>query len=168
MKNKALDYFIYVLCGVLMAIPFSFADFWFLSWIAFVPVLFLEYTRERNVKHPLLSSYRYGMAFFYPYGIMTFYWFTELYPLDFAGLSKGGALCVVLLGTLGLSLLQAVFWSFMFVFMDLFIRNLHAFKNNFLMCIIPGLLWVVFEWLHAQTWAGVPWESFHLDKPGSQ
>ena len=160
--KKSVEYLIYAICGALMALPYPVGSLWFVAWIAFIPVIVLEYKRERNTKHPLLTAYRHGMAFFYPYGIVTLYWFAELYPLDFAGLTKGAALCVVILGIFGLSLLQAIFWSFMFVVNDLLIRKCRLVSSKALSIFVPAFLWVVFEWMQAQTWAGVPWGKLAL------
>lgn len=160
--RRRFEYLIYALCGVCMALPYTFTALWTLAWIAFVPVLCLEFSRVGFGKHPLRKAYARGMAFFYPYGIMTFYWFTELYPLEFTGMSKPSALCVVLLGCLGLSLLQALVWAFMFVVLDLANRKLKIFENITVKILFPSLLWVVFEWIQAQTWAGVPWGKIAL------
>lgn len=160
--RRKLEYLIYALCGVCMALPYTFPFLWSLSWVSFVPVLVLEFSRNEHFKHPLWKAYFRGLSFFYPYGIMTFYWFTELYPLEFTGMSKGSALCVVLLGCLGLSLLQALVWSFSFVCFDIAHRKLKIFNHSVIRVLFPALLWVVFEWIQAQTWAGVPWGKIAL------
>ncbi len=96
MRRSGFEYLIYAVCGALLALPFTFPKLWIIAWIAPVPMLFIEAKRDRAMRHSLLGAYRRGLAFFYPYGIMTFYWFSELYPLEFTGMGKGAALCVVL------------------------------------------------------------------------
>lgn len=85
---------------------------------------------------------------------MTFYWFCELYPLEFTGMSKPYAFCVVLLGVFGLSLLQAVVWAFMFVAFKFASYKFGVFEKKILRSVFPAFIWVIFEWTQAQTWAG--------------
>ncbi len=162
MRRSGFEYLIYAVCGALLALPFTFPKLWIIAWIAPVPMLFIEAKRDRAMRHSLLGAYRRGLAFFYPYGIMTFYWFSELYPLEFTGMGKGAALCVVLLGMFGLSLLQALVWAFFFVVGDILIRRIFSENGRKYAILLYPFIWVIFEWVQAQTWAGVPWGKLAL------
>ena len=162
MRRSGFEYLIYAVCGALLALPFTFPKLWIIAWLAPVPMLFIEAKRDRTMRHPLLGAYRRGLAFFYPYGIMTFYWFSELYPLEFTGMGKGAALCVVLLGMFGLSLLQALVWAFFFVVGDLLMRRIFSENKRKYAILLYPFIWVLFEWIQAQTWAGVPWGKLAL------
>lgn len=153
-------YLIYALCGIIMALPYSYDFLWPFAWLAFIPVLFLEFSLDYNVKHKYLYAYRRGFSFFYPYSVMIFYWFKELYPMEFTGMSHGAALCVVLLGIFGLSLIQTFVWAFYMVF----ITALRSAKQRWLFIdiIFPALLWPALEWIQTLTWLGVPWGKLAL------
>ena len=141
-------------CGALCALPAVIGNLWVLGWIAFVPVAVCEYLRNRDEKRPYFKAWRRGFSFIYAYGLVTFYWFIELYPLDFAGFTPGAALGVVLLAWLGIPLLQCLTGSFIIVFLCYFVRR----KANLLLYPLAcASIWTVCEWTHTLTWAGVPW-----------
>ena len=159
--KRRLIYPLYAVCGVLAALPYAINSLWFLSWIALVPVLAAEFSGPHDAKRPYLFAYRRGFFFFYPYGIAVFFWFFEMYPLDFTGMSRPAALCVVLLGTLGLPLLQVVVWAFFFVATTFVRRRLSPSSGVWTILLSPAV-WVALEWAQAQTWAGVPWGKLAL------
>ena len=154
MKNKLLTVLLYLSCGALCALPAVIGELWILGWIGFVPILICEYVRKADEKRPYFKAWKRGFLFFYAYGLVTFYWFIELYPLDFAGFTPAAALGVVLLAWLGIPLLQCLTSSFVTVLLCFFARKRAPLG---LYPIFSGLVWVVHEWMHTQTWAGVPW-----------
>ena len=81
-------FLLYALCGILTALPMVFPPLWILSWIAPAPVFAVSFLAPPVKKHPLRRAYGRGLSFFYCWGLVVFYWFMELYPLDFAGLDK--------------------------------------------------------------------------------
>lgn len=156
---KKLRYLIYPLCGFLCALPAILGKLWFLAWIMLAPILFMERTRENREKHPVIKSFLRGFAFYYAYSLTTFYWFVELYPLEFAGLTPAAALAVVIAAWFGLPILQAVPFAFFCVMVNLYCRKT---KDITLYPIYCASLWVVFEWIQTLTWAGVPWGKLAL------
>lgn len=159
--NGKLRYPIYALCGLLMALPYCINSLWVLAWLAFIPVLILEFSFDNRYKHSYLSAYRRGFSFFYPYGIVVFIWFFEMYPLDFTGMTRGAALCVVILGVFGLSLLQTVVWAFFFVIIHFVRSRLNQSADVLCLFTVP-FVWVALEWMQNLTWAGVPWGKLAL------
>ena len=154
MRKSLLTYLLYAVCGTLCAVPYIWSKLWIFSWIAFVPVLICEYVRGNDVKHPYIKAWLRGFCFFYAYGLILFNWFTELYPLDFAGFDPISALAVVLLAWLGIPLLQSLTASFIVVMLCFFKR-----KNAKLVIypLFAACLWVINEWVHTLTWLGLPW-----------
>lgn len=154
--RKRLNAVIYAASGFALALPFLSDKLTLVAWLAGSVVFFLELTQTENEKHPLLSAYLRGLLFFYCYGLAVFYWFTELYPLDFAGFSRGAALAVVLLAWLGLPLLQGAFSALMFPLL-LYIKKVTKNKLLPLYPLAVASLWIIFEYAQTLTWAGVPW-----------
>lgn len=160
--KRPLLYFVYALCGVLMALPYSVETLWPVAWIAFVPVLVIELSSEKISAHTYLYAARRGFCFFYPYAVLTWFWFFEMYPLEFTGLSRAGAMCVVLLGVLGLPLLQVAAWILFFQILTFVRMNLHDKFPAWVMVFLIPSVWVGLEWLQTKTWAGVPWSKLAL------
>ena len=159
--KRYLIYLIYAVCGVLTALPYVIGELWFLAWIAFIPVLVVEFSEEHDAKRPYFFAYRRGFFFFYPYGITVFFWFFEMYPLDFTGMTRPAALCVVLLGMFGLPLLQVTVWALFFGVTTFVRRRLPPRVSPAAVFLTPAV-WIALEWVQTQTWAGVPWGKLAL------
>ena len=158
MKNKKLCVALLAVSAFLTGLTLVFPAVGFLEWLTLVPVcLFLfRFASDEGVR--LRTLYRWGCLFFYCYYLTTFHWFLNLYPLDFVdGMTKGGALAVVLVAWLGLSLLQTLFGGLLFVLCGVIFRT--HFVRDFLLLrpFVLGLLWAVYEWTQTLGWWGVPW-----------
>ncbi|MBP5289667.1 MAG: apolipoprotein N-acyltransferase [Clostridia bacterium] len=88
--------------ALLSALPYSVPSLFFLSWFSLVP-FFLALTRDYN---RFRSNLWLGFLFGFSYHLFTYWWFYTLYPMDFAGVSEGVSLLIVLLGWAGISLLH--------------------------------------------------------------
>jgi apolipoprotein N-acyltransferase len=159
-------FLLYALCGMLAALPMVFPPLWILSWIAPVPVLAVSFFIPPAGKHALRRAYGRGLAFFYCWGLIVFYWFVELYPLDFAGLDKWGSLAVILVAWFGLPLLQGVFSAFVFLFIHILSVKFKTRGRSLILSLGAASLWIFFEWLQTLTWAGVPWGKLALTQTG--
>jgi len=162
-------FFLYALCGCLTALPMVFSNLWILSWIAPVFLFAAAFFAPAPAKHPLRRAWCRGLAFFYCYGLVVFYWFVELYPLDFAGLDQWGALAVILVAWLGLPLLQGVFSAFLFLLLHLLREKCVKSQFRATPIVLPlcaASLWILFEWIQTLTWAGVPWGKLALTQCG--
>ena len=159
-------FLLYALCGILAALPMVFPPFWILSWIAPTPVFIASFFARPTGEHPLRRAYGRGLAFFYCWGLIVFYWFIELYPLDFAGLDKWGSLAVILVAWFGLPLLQGVFSAFVFLFIHILSAKFRARGRSLILSLGAASLWILFEWLQTLTWAGVPWGKLALTQTG--
>ncbi len=163
MRKSITTYLLYSLCGALCAIPYVFQKLWLFSWVFFVPILVFEYINEKEHKHPYWNAWKRGFSFFYAYGLVLFYWFVELYPLDFAGFTPLAALAVVVLAWFGLPALQAAVSAFVIVFLCFFRKKL---TKPFLYPLLAACLWVISEWAHTLTWLGLPWGRLAIGQIG--
>lgn len=142
--------------GMIVALPLVFDRLFFVGWVSFLLPAYIEYTVPDSVNLKR-HAYLRGFSFFMGFGIVLFSWFTELYPLDFTGLSRGGAAAVVAAGWFGLSALQASVKSFMFVILGIVSRRTGIRRSPAAFSGAFACLFVMFEWIEHQTWAGVPW-----------
>ena len=154
----ALRFLLLALGGILTGLTLVFPEIGFAEWITLVPVAVVVLVRASDEKIRLRSLYLDGLTFFYAFFLTCFHWFVYLYPLDFVeGMTKGGALAVILVGWLGLSLLQAVLSSFAFVFIGLVFRSRLCVKFTFIKVFAAAGIWAIFEWSQTIGWWGVPW-----------
>ncbi len=158
-------FFLYALCGSLLALPSLIPSLWPLGWVAAVPVLCCELFSQR-LSGSYLAAYGRGMSFFWFFGLLTFYWFWQLYPLDFLGFDKTSALFVVLLATLGIPLLQGLSSSLVFVFIAFAKKRGLFSKAPLLGSAFVAALFSLAEYLHTLTWAGVPWGRLAIGQTG--
>lgn len=137
---------IYLLClisGILSSLPFLF-DFLFpLSWFALTP-LFCVFIKKK-------SLYRYGLMWGFGFYGVLYYWFTSLYPMDFAGFDNSQSIAVIAVAWIGLTLLQSVSTAFIAPLFRLIKGN-----RVWLYPLSLAGLWTLLEWVQTQTWLGVP------------
>ncbi len=157
-ERKFMRYLLLLAGGLLTGLTLIFPDVGFLEWLTLVPVgiFLLEVASDSSVR--LRRLYGYGLFFFYCFYLTTFHWFVNLYPLDFIdGMTRGGALAVVLVSWLGLSLLQALMGGVSFVVIGVLFRGRFAVRYPVLRPILAAGVWAVYEWTQTLGWWGVPW-----------
>ena len=158
---------VYLLSGLLLALPMLFSAMAPVAWIALAPVYYLEYKRAADGRRGgYLRALGRGLLLFYGYGLVTFYWLTELYPLDFIGLSGAGSVAVIAAGWLGLPLLQGVVAACQFVVLRFLLRVCRLREHVWLLAPAAASLWCLFEFLQTLTWAGVPWGKLAMGQAG--
>ena len=158
-KGGILTFIICVMCGALCALPAIFNDLWILGWLAYIPVIIIEYLRAEDWDSPYRKAWTRGLAFFGAYGLVMFSWLWELYPMDFAGFSPLASIGVIILAWIGIPLLQAVLSAFNVVFLA-FMRKKRA--KLWLYPISAAFVWIFLEWTQTLTWAGIPWGKLAL------
>ena len=147
-----------VLSGLLTGLTLVFTKLGFLEWITMIPtgIVLLVRASDREVR--LRSLYSDGFLFFYSYYLVCYHWFVNLYPLEFIdGMTKGGALAVVILAWFGLSLLQALMGGCVFLLAGLLFRCDLPQRFPLLRVFVGAGLWAAFEWSQTIGWWGVPW-----------
>ncbi len=158
MKNKKLCFALLAVSAFLTGLTLVFPVLGFLEWLTLVPACLFLFRFASDEEIRLRTLYAWGCAFFYCYYLTVFHWFLNLYPLDFVdGMTKGGALAVVLVAWLGLSLLQTLFGGLLFVLCGVMFRTRFARRLSLLRPILLALLWAVYEWTQTLGWWGVPW-----------
>jgi apolipoprotein N-acyltransferase len=147
-----------VFSGLLTGLTLVFPKLGFLEWITMIPVGILLIVRASDKNLKLRSLYADGFLFFYSYYLVCYHWFVNLYPLEFIdGMTKSGALAVVIFAWFGLSLLQALMGGCVFVLAGLLFRCDLCERFMILRVFVGAGLWAAFEWSQTIGWWGVPW-----------
>lgn len=148
--------------GVLAALSLIFPAIGFLQWVTMVPALYYVFYRIQREKMRLRRLYGLGFLYFYPFYLVNWHWFVDLYPMEFAGVSKGTAILLIIICWFGLSLLQTIFSALVFPVLGGLYRT-RFFKNRaFLLPFLGASAYTVAEWSQTLTWAGVPWARLAL------
>ena len=144
--------------GLLTGLTVAFPKIGLLQWLTLIPatLFLLECGADKKIR--LSAMYGYGLYFFMSFYIVVFHWFVNLYPLEFIdGMTKGGALCVVLFASVGLSFFQAVQGGLVFVITACLFRFGLGAKYKLLRPFCIAAIWAVYEWTQTIGWWGVPW-----------
>ena len=163
-KGSIFTFLIYMVCGALCALPAIFNDWWILGWLAYTPVIAIEYLRTEDWENPYRKAWLRGLVFFGSYGLVMFSWLWELYPMDFAGFSPLASIGIIILAWLGIPLFQAVFSAFNIVCLA-FMRKKRA--KLWLYPISAAFVWIFLEWTQTLTWAGIPWGKLAIGQVGA-
>lgn len=150
-------FLILILSGLVTALPFIIPKLGFLQWVSMIPAIIILYISADIEKTKCGKLYLYGVLYFWSFYAVVFHWFLYMYPMEFAGLSKGAALFVVIFAMFGLSLLQALMSGIIFYVFAKIIRCTLVMSHKTLMPIIFACLYVVAEWWQTVGWWGVPW-----------
>ena len=150
-------YKIALLCisGLLTALTVVFPTIGFLEWMTLTPAAVSLICIADDKKIRLRRVYLYGGAFFMSYYLVIYHWFLYMYPLSFMEVPKGVAILVVTVAWIGLSLIQTLSSSLIFLVFALIFRSLE--KLRILAPFFAAALWTVIEWSQTIGWWGVPW-----------
>lgn len=151
-----------IISGLLTSLTLIITEIGFLQWISLIPMALVLMRAAENSEKKLRRLYGMGVLFFLAYYAVSFHWFFYMYPLDFAGLSNGVSLAVVLLACLGLGLLQAVQSALLFLVYGLVARSSTIKNHKIIAPFLAASLWVIFEWWQTIGWWGVPWARMPL------
>jgi len=156
--DKKIRYVLLLLGGVLTGLTLVIPQIGFIEWVTLIPVGVVLLRRASDKSIRLRSLYLDGLVFFYSFYLTCFHWFTYLYPLDFVdGMTKGGALAVVIVAWFGLSLLQALLSACFFILAGGVFRSRLCQRFGLLKPFMSGAVWAVCEWSQTIGWWGVPW-----------
>lgn len=157
-QSKPRRFLCLLVSALFTGLTLVFPKLGFLEWISLIPVgiFLLSYASKPEVR--LRHFYGYGLVFFWSFYLVVFHWFINLYPLDFIdGMTKGGALAVVLVSWWGLSLLQALMGGTVFIFAALLLRTRLSARYPLIRPFLIAALWAFYEWTQTIGWWGVPW-----------
>lgn len=156
--NKKYVFPFLMLGAALTALTLIFPQFGFLEWGTMIPLFIGAYRLCGSSRFSVKKTYWYGFLAIYFYYFITYHWFIALYPLDFVGLDNASSLAVVIVGWLGLSLLQALPGGLVFLLFRLLHTKTRVFvRFPLLRPVVFSALWVIFEWSSTLSWTGVPW-----------
>lgn len=150
------------LSAVLMALCLLFPRIGALQWIVMVPMLFYLFDKNEREAISIKKAYGLGFLYFYAFYLVIWHWFVELYPMEFAGVTKGEAIVLIAICWLGLSLLQTVFSALIFPVFVALSRTRMLKKLPALLPFLFASVYTVSEWSQTLTWAGVPWARLAL------
>lgn len=148
--------------AILMALCLLFPKIGALQWIALVPTLLYLFGRSERERISLKKAYGLGFLYFYVFYLVIWHWFVDLYPMEFAGVTKAEAIVLIAICWLGLSLLQTVFSSLIFPVFVALSRTRMLKKLPILLPFLFASVYTVSEWSQTLTWAGVPWARLAL------
>ncbi len=144
-----------VLSGVFMTFPTVTGAV--LEWVALVPALCACLSYSLNDEFKYRHVYWGGFLFFMTEYAVCYHWFWSMFPLEFTGMGKGAALCVVLLGWLGLSALASLAGSFSVLLFFFIYKKLQLSKRPVTASALGAAFYAIFEWVETLGWTGVPW-----------
>ena len=101
-----------IVSAILSALPLTFSQLFFISWVSFIPLFYIVINRSSDKFRFALGR---GFLFGFIYHLCIYYWFLWFYPLDFAGLSGGASVAVVLLAVVGISAVHGALWCIPFI-----------------------------------------------------
>ena len=148
---------ILLISGAATALPLIFNNLFLISWMSMIPLFWVCYRKG--------PRFRWFMMFGAGYFGLSYHWFTEMYPLDFAGFGKFTGAVAVAVCWIGLALLQTLWISLAAPLM----RLCAPLKNKCGRWIYPfyaAAVWTFIEWTMTKTWLGVPFSRLALTQSG--
>lgn len=143
LREKISEYFFPVVSGILLALSFPSTGFFFLAWVAFVPLMAGLWTR--SPRQAFSAGYIFGLIYFFG----TLYWIYHSIN-HFGGVPFIASLSIVIMLCCYLGLYPALFCL-------LFIQMIRKTKLPAL--FIAPVLWVVLEFIRSYALTGFPWSS---------
>ena len=151
-----------VLCALCLVVP----ALGFLEWIALLPALLYLFPHIERGELRFWKLYRLGFLYFYIFYLIVWHWFIDLYPMEFAGISKGAAIGLIAICWFGLSLVQTLFSALILPVFGAFARMRLLRAKPILLPFLFASVYTVSEWSQTLTWAGVPWARLALGQTG--
>ena len=148
--------------GALTACTLIFSSLGFLQWLSMAPALIYLFYRLERGDYRLHRLYGLGFLYFYPFYLVNWHWFIDLYPMEFAGITEGAALALIAICWFGMSLLQTIFSALMFPVVGGLLRVRFFVDRKYLLPFLFASVYTVSEWSQTLTWAGVPWARLAL------
>ena len=148
--------------AVLSALCLLYPGIGFIGWLAMVPALYFLFSRIERSDLRYRRAYGMGFLYFYVFYLVVWHWFVDLYPMEFAGVTKGEAILLIAICWLGLSLLQALLSALALPVLLLLSRTRLLKKRPALLPLLFASVYTVAEWAQTLTWAGVPWARLAL------
>lgn len=143
--------------AVLCALCLIYPAIGFIQWFSMIPALYYLFSRVEKAGMRLRRAYGLGFLYFYSFYLVIWHWFTDLYPMEFAGVTKGEAILLIAICWFGLSLLQALLSALTLPVLLLLSRVRLLKRYPVLLPFLFASVYTVAEWAQTISWAGVPW-----------
>ncbi len=153
-----MTYLIFLISGLVAALPFLFSPLWAVEWVALIPLFALA----PRVKKRYLHGFLFSMGFYLP----LYYWFIKLYPMDFVGFTPVQGGITVCLCWFGLSALQASEMAFIPMIYARICSKKQGFSSIARNAVLAASCFTSFEYLQSLGWHGVPWGRLALTQIG--
>ncbi len=158
LKTARYRFLFLLMSGVLMGLTLIFPGaLGALQWIAFIPAILALHSIVTDERTTAAKAYFYGFFFFMTLYVVCYHWFWSMYPLEFTGMSRFYAFCVILLASFGLPVLASVAGGFTFVAVLLASRVKSWKHYPVLPFVIFAFAYTFFDWTQTLTFMGVPW-----------
>lgn len=150
------------LSSLLMGLCLLLPQIGMLQWLALLPALYYLFGNEEREPMRMRRAYGLGFLYFGVFYLVVWHWFVRLYPMEFAGISKGEAIVLIAICWIGLSLLQTLLSALAFPTFILLCRHRFIKKYPLLKPFLFASVYTVAEWAQTLTWAGVPFARLSL------
>lgn len=154
---KKYRFVLLCISGLLTALTVAFPKVGALEWITLIPaaLVLISCAEDRQIR--LRSIYGYGAVFFMSFYLVIYHWFLYMYPLEFMEVEKSVAVLVVVVAWIGLSIVQTVTSSLIFLVFAFVLRSRVFEKFKICAPFFAAALWATIEWSQTIGWWGVPW-----------
>lgn len=166
LKKRGYRFLFLAVSGFLSGLTTCYTQLGILQWISVVPGVLVALSLADDEKNRLRSAYSYGLFFYTTYFVAVWHWFAVMYPLEFAGLDEITSIAVIAIAIIGLPLLQASTFAFVFVLFVKIRRGRVVSRFPIFAPVVFALLWAIFEWTQTLFWFGVPWGRLPLGQTG--
>lgn len=146
-NKKGVKYLLAFISGIFTSIPMLVPELFFIAWISLIPLFYAIFFTNRSFFENIKMFFVYGIAYF----VILYSWFYSLHPLDWLGIESTKSLLFVFFLWFGISLVQAVQFSFT----GFFYRVVNP-KNIYKAITLP-FVWIIMEWIIELTIWGMPW-----------
>lgn len=143
--------------AALSALCLIYPKIGFIQWMAMIPALYYLFSRVERTDLRYRRAYGLGFLYFYSFYLVIWHWFVDLYPMEFAGVTKGEAILLIAICWFGLSLLQALLSALTLPVLLFLSRTRLLKKYPVLLPFLFASVYTVAEWAQTISWAGVPW-----------
>ncbi len=146
-----------VISGLLTALTVAFPSIGLLEWVSLMPMAYALFKVCGNREISFRKIYGYGVIFFLSYYLVIYHWLLYMYPMSFMEMEEAVALTVVIIAWIGLSVLQTLTSSLIFLVFAFVYRSSAFKKVKILAPFFLACLWAIIEWTQTIGWWGVPW-----------
>ena len=148
--------------AVLMALCLMIPQLGPIQWFCMIPALWYLLGRFQKERIPLRRAYGLGFLYYIVFFLIIWHWFIDLYPMEFAVISKLEAVGLIAICWIGLSLLQASLAALSFPVFAALLRTRPLQRVSILTPFLFASVYTVAEWAQTLTWSGVPWARLAL------